>query len=72
MVDFLISKKGTLDLNIISEFITIIGTAIYLEFIELEFCGLDYYLKEKIRNRSISELTELSSFEEEIEDLDDD
>ena len=72
MVDFLISKKGTLDLTIISEFITIIGTAIYLEFIELEFCGLDYYLKEKIRNRSISELTELSSFEEEIEDLDDD
>ena len=72
LVDFLISKKGTLDLNIISEFITIIGTAIYLEFIELEFCGLDYYLKEKIRNRSISELTELSSFEEEIEDLDDD
>ena len=37
--------------NLLAEFFAIFGTFIYLELIQLKFCGLDYYLKENIYKR---------------------
>ena len=41
--------------NLLAEFFAIIGTFIYLEFIQLKCCGLDYYLKKNIYKRGEKE-----------------
>ena len=38
-----------------SQFFVIIGTLVYIEFIELNFCDLNYNLKKNIINRSITD-----------------
>ena len=38
-----------------SQFIVIIGTLVYIIFIELNFCDLNYNLKKNIINRSITD-----------------
>ena len=70
MIDSYLSNKGITKNTALSELFTIIGTSIYLEFIELNFCKLNHDLKYLITKRSVSEITELTSFEEEIEDDD--
>ena len=70
VIDSILSKKGVKQNTALSELLSITGTAIYLEFIELNFCELNHDLKDLIRKRSVSEITELSSFAEEIEDED--
>ena len=40
------------------ETITIIGSLLYLEIIELNFCKINYYLKENIINRGKKEVNE--------------
>ena len=55
-IKFLIFER---DISILFEFLaevfSIIGAFIYLEFIELNFCKLNYYLKKNIINRSLLE-----------------
>ena len=41
----------------LEELISIISNMIYIEIIELKFCGLDYELKKNISERSISEVS---------------
>jgi hypothetical protein len=40
-----------------TEFLALLGYSIYLEIIELRFCGLDEDLKEKIKERGIRDTT---------------
>ena len=35
--------------------INIIGSIVYLEFIELNFCNLNFYTKRNIKERSVSD-----------------
>ena len=42
-------------LNILILIFYIFGSIVYLEFIELNFCGLNFYTKRNIKERSISE-----------------
>ena len=46
-----------------AEFLALVGYSIYLEIIELRFCGLDNDLKKKIKERGIKDIT-LSKIEE--------
>ena len=41
----------------VAEFLSLFGTIVYLELIELHFCGLDHDLKKYIGERSLSEST---------------
>ena len=72
-IDYLITRKykNFSIYNILSELFAIIGGAIYLEFIELNFFGLNYHLKKSISNRSrreSSQIQELSELDGEIDD----
>ena len=62
-------------LLIFGNLITLIGFCIYLELIELKFCGFDKDTKNNITNRSLSELLEdsknLEIYDDEIEVNDD-
>ena len=40
-----------------AEFLALVGYSIYLEIIELRFCGLDNDLKKKIKERGIKDIT---------------
>ena len=41
--------------NLLAEVFAIFCTFIYLEFIQLKCCGLDYYLKKNIYKRGVKE-----------------
>ena len=55
--------------DILEELFCIIGTILYLEFIELNFCGLNHDLKETIIKRSLKE-TSLANLNNDDEDDD--
>ena len=42
-------------LNIINLLFYVLGSTVYLEFIELNFCDLNFYTKRKIKERSNTE-----------------
>ena len=44
-------------LNILTLFFYIIGSLVYLEFIELNFCNLNFYTKRNIKERSAKDNT---------------
>ena len=68
---FLLIEPGSIDNNQIikfsiletAEFLALLGYSIYLEIIELRFCGLDKDLKKKIKERGIRD-TIISKIEE--------
>ena len=55
-------------LNIISSFGAIFGFLVYLEFIELKCCGLNYDIKKSIRQRSIEDLIQNSLIDDDNQD----
>lgn len=64
-IGYLISHENEFEkYKTISEIFSIIGSGIYLEFIELNFCKLNYNSKKNIAFRSFSEASELSLIEE--------
>ena len=52
---FILEKDISILFEFLAEVFAIIGAFIYLEFIELNFCKLNYYLKKNIINRSLLE-----------------
>ena len=44
-------------LDYISDFFSVLGFLVYLEIIELNFCGLDYNLKRKILDRGLIDVS---------------
>ena len=51
-------KYHQFQLNCVSDFFSLFGFVVYLEFIVLKCCGLDYNIKKSIRERSLKEIEE--------------
>ena len=54
--EYTIVKYHQFQLNFVSNFAAVFGFLVYLEFIELKCCGLNYNLKKKIKQRCIEDL----------------
>ena len=52
-------------LNFIGYCLTIIGFLIYLEIIELNFCGFNYNLRKKIIERSVEDMIQEINYDDE-------
>ena len=61
-------KYTQFQLNFISNFGAIFGFLVYLEFIELKCCGLNYNIKKSIRQRSIEDLVQNETLIDENQD----
>ena len=48
--------------DILDEFFSILGTMLYLELVEFDFCGIDFNLKKNIAKRSQSDCKLVTSF----------
>ena len=59
--------KTNIKINLITLIISLISSLIYLELIELNFCGLNKYLSENIIKRGEHEIKELEEDCEETE-----
>ena len=59
--------KTNIKINLITLIISLISSLIYLELIELNFCGLNKYLSENIIKRGENEMKELKEIELKIE-----
>ena len=59
-------------LNIIANCLIIVGFLIYIEIIELNFCGFNYNLRKNIRDRCIKDIQEIDDDSEQGEYLIDD
>ena len=55
--------KTNIKINLITLIISLISSLIYLELIELNFCGLNKYLSENIIKRGENEMKELEEIE---------
>ena len=53
--EFIIQPLSTKILRVIANFISLIGYSIYLEIIELKFCGLNKNIRKNIRKRARSD-----------------
>ena len=51
--------KNDFVFDLLSQFFSLLGTIIYLELIELNFCGLNHNLKKNIKFRANSEILEI-------------
>ena len=56
-------------LNIIGDSLSIVGFLIYLEIIELNFCGFNYNLRKNIIDRGIKDIHEINEDEEQSQYL---
>ena len=61
LIYYIVTNTLTIDFifDILSQIFAILGTIIYLELIELNFCGLNYNLKKNIKCRANIEVIEL-------------
>ena len=64
------AKNITINIiNILILIFYLLGSIVYLEFIELNFCGLNYYTKRNIEKRANSDIIiSLGSFESDIDE----
>ena len=53
------SLKNDFVFDLLSQFFSLLGTIIYLELIELNFCGLNHNLKKNIKFRANNEILEI-------------
>lgn len=60
-------EKNDLYFELFARFFAILGIIIYLELIELNFCGLNYYLKKNIELRGDREVNDISKTQENID-----
>ena len=60
-------KRYELIFELLARFFAILGIVIYLELIELNFCGLNYYLKKNIEQRGDREVNDISKTQENID-----
>ncbi len=63
----MIKFKTNIKINSITLIISLISSLIYIELIELNFCGLNKYLSENIIKRGEHEIKELEEDDKEIE-----
>ena len=59
--------KTNIKINLITLIISLISSLIYLELIELNFCGLNKYLSKNIIKRGENEMKELKEIKLKIE-----
>ena len=53
LINDIVYAKLKISLDYASDFVSFLGFLVYLEIIELRFCGLDYNLKRKINDRAL-------------------
>ena len=64
------SLKNDFIFDVLSQFFSLLGTIIYLELIELNFCGLNHDLKKNINFRANHEFLEIYNSESDIQTID--